>query len=265
MVKEFGEKGYWALILGGSSGLGLASAKKLAAHGMNICILHRSPKIELEEISSNFEEIKTMGVELATFNMDITAPDKRRAMLADFKAIIGPTGSVRCLIHSIAKGSLKPMTKEGEPHLGNDDFLITMQNMAFSLYDWTAALFEAGLFANDARVISFTSEGGKKAIQYYAAVSAAKAALEAISRSIALEFAPHGIRANCIQAGLVETRSLKMIPGSEVLIAHKLARNPFRRLTTPDDVADVVYLLSKDESAWINGTVIPVDGGEQLN
>jgi enoyl-[acyl-carrier protein] reductase III len=265
MVKEFSDQGYWALILGGSSGLGLASAKKLAAHGMNICIVHRNTRIELAEISSHFDDIRAMGVELATFNMDITSTDKCKALLTDLKTIMEPAGRVRCLLHSIAKGSLKPMIQNGEPTLKNDDFLITMQNMAFSLYDWTTAVFEAELFASDARVISFTSEGGTRPIKYYAAVSAAKAALEAISRSIALEFAPHGIRANCIQAGFVETRSSKMIPGSEVLIQHSLKRNPFKRLTQPEDVADVVYLLCKDESAWINGTVIPVDGGEQLN
>jgi len=55
-----------------------------------------------------------------------------------------------------------------------------------------------------------------------------------------------------------------MIPGSEQIIKHTLKRNPNKRLTTPEDVANVVYLLTKDESAWITGTVIPVVGGEHL-
>jgi enoyl-[acyl-carrier protein] reductase III len=262
MVGEFSEHGYWALILGGSSGLGLASAKKLAAHGMNICIVHRNSRIEMEEISAHFAEIKSKGVDLATFNIDVTSPNKRASMLEDLKEILKPKYKIRCLVHSIAKGSLKPMVAKNDSTLGNDDFEITMQNMAFSLYDWTAAIYKAGLFASDARVISFTSEGSKKAMKHYAAVSAAKAALEAISRSIALEFAPYGIRANCIQAGVTDTRSLRMIPGSAELIQHSLNRNPFKRLTLPEDVANLVYLLCKDESAWINGTIIPVDGGE---
>jgi enoyl-[acyl-carrier protein] reductase I len=56
-----------------------------------------------------------------------------------------------------------------------------------------------------------------------------------------------------------------MIPGSEQLKAYSLKRNPFQRLTTPEEVANVVYLLSKDEASWINGTVIKVDGGESLS
>ena len=137
--------------------------------------------------------------------------------------------------------------------------------MAISLYDWTRSLFDKKLFAADARVISFTSEGNKKAFKSYAAVSAAKAALEAITRNIALEFAPVGIKANCIQAGVTDTEAFRMIPGHEALKKNTLNRNPFKRLTTPEDVANVVYLLSKDEAAWINGSIIIADGGEHIS
>ncbi|MGA9326092.1 MAG: SDR family oxidoreductase, partial [Salegentibacter sp.] len=88
--------------------------------------------------------------------------------------------------------------------------------------------------------------------------------LEAITRNMALEFAPHGIRANCIQAGVTVTKSFRLIPGHETLRLHAQRHNPFKRLTVPKDVANVVYLLSKDEASWITGTIIPVNGGEHL-
>src|SRR5690606_18279845 len=106
--------------------------------------------------------------------------------------------------------------------------------------------------------------GNSRALKGYAAVSAAKAALEAITRNIALEFAPYGIRANCIQAGLTDTKSQRMIPGSKEMKDLAISRNPFKRITTPEDVANAVYLLCKEEASWINGTVIPVDGGESI-
>jgi len=56
-----------------------------------------------------------------------------------------------------------------------------------------------------------------------------------------------------------------MIPGSDQIREHTLRRNPNNRLTTPEDVANVVYLLSRDEAQWITGTIIPVDGGEHLS
>jgi enoyl-[acyl-carrier protein] reductase III len=264
MVRDFANTGYWAVVLGGSSGLGLAAAKKLAQHGMNICIVHRSPRAEMEKIQHEFTQVKSNRIMFVDFNADILNLQKQHEILTEIKKKIGKKGSVRCLLHSIAKGNLKPMTGN-EPTLTADDFQMTLHAMAISLYDWTKAIFNEELFAKDARVLSFTSEGSIKAWKHYGAVSAAKAALEAISRNIALEFAPFGIRSNCIQAGVTDTRSLRMIPGSEKIVDYAKQRNPFQRLTTPEDVAGVVYLLCKDEAAWINGTVIPVNGGEHIN
>jgi len=259
MVNEF--ENTWAIILGGSSGLGLASAKKLAENGMNICIIHRNTRVELPEIEQEFEEIKSKGVSLLRFNMDALQPEKRQEIISQIKSEIG-SDKVKCLIHSIAKGSLKSMTAGNS--LTNDDFLLTIHAMAISLYDWTKSIFDAALFHQDARIISFTSEGSLKPIPNYGAVSAAKATLEAISRQIAAEFAPFGIKSNCIQAGVTDTKSLQLIPNSEKIKEIAIKRNPFKRLTTPEDVANVVYILCKDEAKWINGTIIKVDGGESL-
>ncbi|CAN5215984.1 SDR family oxidoreductase [soil metagenome] len=263
MVKEFKDLNYWALILGGSSGLGLATARKLAQHGMNIIIIHRDRKSEMDDIEEAFEEIRNSDVRLESFNVDAIQKDKRGNLIDEISKILAAKGRIRTLVHSIAKGNLKPITGEGEV-LKNIDFQLTLDAMALSLYDWTQAVFQANLFAKDARVISFTSEGNQKAWANYAAVSVAKVAMESITRSMALEYAPYGIRANCIQAGVTVTRSFQLIPGSETLKDHALKRNPFRRLTVPKDVANVVYLLSKDEACWITGTIIPVNGGEHL-
>ena len=263
MVTEFKDLDYWALILGGSSGLGLATARKLAQHGMNIIIIHRDRKAEIPDIEEAFEEIRNSDVRLESFNIDAVQKEKRGLLIEEIKDILGEKGKIRTLVHSIARGNLKPLTGEG-PILENIDFQLTLDAMALSLYDWTQAVFRAKMFAKDARVISFTSEGNQKAWANYAAVSVAKVAMESITRSMALEFAPYGIRANCIQAGVTVTRSFQMIPGSETLKEHALKHNPFRRLTVPKDVANVVYLLSKDEACWITGSIIPVNGGEHL-
>ena len=265
MTKDFQHKNYWALILGGSSGLGLATAKKLAKHGMNICIIHRNSRAQESEINTEFDVIKAEGVQFKSFNIDAFKAEKRTQIISELKEILGSEGKIKTLVHSVAKGNLKPMQDDEKPTLKTDDFNLTIKAMAISLFDWTSALFDSELFASDTRIISFTSEGNTKAWKNYAAVSAAKVTLEAITRNIALEFAPYGIRANCIQAGITDTASLRMIPGSEKIKEHSLLRNPFNRLTLPEDVANAVYLLSKDEASWINGTIIKVDGGESLS
>lgn len=264
-MKEFQNKNEWALILGGSSGLGLATAKKLAKHGLNICIVHRNSRMQEEDIQAEFKIIQQENVAFKSFNTDAFKPEKREAVIAELKSIFGEKHKIKILVHSVAKGNLKPMVSNKTAVLKNDDFVLTINAMAISLYDWTKALFEAKLFAKDGRILSFTSEGNTKAWQNYAAVSAAKVTLEAITRNIALEFAKYGIKANCIQAGVTDTSSLRMIPGSDKIIEYTLKRNPNKRLTRPEDVANVVYLLSKDEASWITGTIIPVDGGEHLS
>ncbi|WP_411030654.1 SDR family oxidoreductase [Spongiimicrobium sp. 3-5] len=257
-------KNVWALILGGSHGIGLATAKKLAAEGFNICIVHRDRRSDLEVVNRNFKEITLSAIKFKSYNIDAVNPLKRKELIQDIKTCLLPNEKIGVLVHSIAKGNLKPMLSDKEKELDNQDFHLTLDAMALSLYDWTKALIVNALFAEDTRIISFTSEGNSKAWANYGAVSVAKAALEALMRNMALEFAPLGIKVNCIQAGITDTRSFKMIPGSNKLKENALIRNPNLRLTKPKDIANVVYLLCRKEAQWITGTVIKVDGGESL-
>jgi NAD(P)-dependent dehydrogenase (short-subunit alcohol dehydrogenase family) len=158
-----------------------------------------------------------------------------------------------------------PPEYPGDRFLEEEDMARTIHAMGTSLLGWTQEIQRRGLFASDARVLGLTSEGNAVAWKGYAAVSAAKTALEAVSRAIAVEMAHVGIRSNIVQAGVTDTPALRAIPGSDRLVAQARSRNPFRRLTTPADVADVIFLLALPESAWINGALIRVDGGERVS
>jgi len=95
-------------------------------------------------------------------------------------------------------------------------------------------------------------------------VSAAKAALEALTRQLALELAPWEITANAVCAGVTQTPALAKIPGSDRMLQMARERNPRGRLTTPEDVAGALVALSRPEAGWISGNVINVDGGEEV-
>jgi NAD(P)-dependent dehydrogenase (short-subunit alcohol dehydrogenase family) len=300
----------WALILGGSSGFGLAAARKLAAEGMSVCVVHRDRRGSMDRVNREFDEIRANGHGFASLNLDALSPEGMAAVVAELTSRLGPDGKVRVLLHSIAYGNLKPvvasrppgrapaltrladalavaladvdraadeLAESGEPIfqalrpvdyggavLDDEDMARTIYSMGTSLLTWVQRIHSAGLFAADARVIGLTSEGNEIAWRGYAAVAAAKSALESVSRAIAVEFAPHGIRSNIIQAGVTDTPALRVIPGSARMKAGARMRNPFGRLTTPEDVAGVVYLLSLDEAGWINGALIRVDGGEHV-
>lgn len=254
----------WALILGGSSGIGLATARKLAMHGYSLVVLHRDRRADMMEVENEFEFIRSSGVQLKSFNVDALNKVKIEEVFPTISELLGES-KISVLVHSIAKGNLKPLSSiDSQDSLDAQDFEHTINAMGISFYTWTKLLLEKDLFAPDSRVIAFTSEGSCKAWEGYAAVSAAKAGLEAISRAMALEFAPMGLRVNCIQAGVTDTQSFRRIPNSDFLKKQALAKNPFKRLTTPEDVANAVFLLTTEEAKWINGTVLKVDGGESL-
>jgi len=109
-----------------------------------------------------------------------------------------------------------------------------------------------------------TSEGAHRAVPTYGPVSAAKAALEAHVRQLALELIQHGITVNAIRAGVTDTPALRRIPGHEELKSVAEARNPGGRLTRPEDVADALVALASPRLYWMTGNTIGVDGGEMI-
>jgi NAD(P)-dependent dehydrogenase (short-subunit alcohol dehydrogenase family) len=305
-------EGSWALILGGSSGFGLATAHQLSRHGVNLCLVHRDRRGAMPRIQPEFDAIRERGVSLLAFNDDALSRERRSAVLDQLAPALGERGKIRLVLHSIAFGNLKlvaPEAKRGdtartalaaalgldevklgetvdrlfaegndalaaltsapsypsEAFIEEEDLQQTIHAMGTSLLGWVQELHRRGLFAEDARVIGLTSEGNEVAWKGYAAVAAAKVALESISRAIAVEMAPYGIRSNVIQAGVTDTPALRLIPGNAHLKAAARRRNPFGRLTTPEDVARVIHLLCLPEAAWINGEVIRVDGGEHVS
>ncbi len=289
----FTGENYYALILGASSGMGLATAEKLAQEGMNLCLVHRDRRSRSQEIDAAFTKLREHKVQVLSFNLNALQATGRSTVIDALQEELDRDhGKIRLLLHAISRGNLKrlappreqqqtnvsiqpetlaamthlspPKPEKGEALLGGDDFALTIHAMATSLWDWTHVVMQADLFASDARILGLTSEGNQRAWPYYAAVSAAKVALESLIRAMAKELAPYGLRSNVIQAGVTDTPSLRMIPGSEQLKAGAILRNPFGRLTMPEDVAKVVALLCTDEAAWINGALIPVDGGERV-
>ena len=257
-------KDKWAVVLGSSSGFGEALSIGLAKAGMNIFGIHLDRKGTMPKVEEIIEKIKSEGREAKFFNINVSDEEKRKETIQSIKDIAGEN-SVKILIHSVAFGTLKYyVAEEQNQMLNRKNIDMTLDVMANTIVYWAQELVTEKLMGSGGRIFVMTSSGSHRVWPTYGAVSAAKAAIEAHIRQLAVELAPYGITANSIRAGVTDTPALRKIPGNDALIDHALKANPSGRLTTPEDVAKAIVLLSKDDAQWITGNVIGVDGGEDL-
>jgi NAD(P)-dependent dehydrogenase (short-subunit alcohol dehydrogenase family) len=256
----------WALILGASSGFGGATAVQLAKTGFHIFGVHLDRKATMPNVERIIAEIESSGRQAVFFNMNASDAERRQEALATMKEKATETGGqVRVLMHSLAFGTLKPFVADDPKQAVTQPQMdMTLDVMAHSLVYWVQGLIQQNLMRQGGRIYAMTSSGGSRVWPTYGAVSAAKAALESHIRQLALELAPRGITANAILAGVTDTPALRKIPGNERMIEVASERNPSGRLTRPDDIAKAISVLCHEDTYWMTGNVIHVDGGEDI-
>jgi len=147
--------------------------------------------------------------------------------------------------------------------------------LAFDEWDWTmninarAALLcsqrAAKLMTGSGAIVSISSLGSRMVMPIYTAVGVSKAALEALTRYLAIELAPKGIRVNAVSAAAVETEALKVYTQDPNLPKPLITSTPAGRMVRPEDIADVVAFLCGDAASMIRGQIIVVDGGFSLS
>lgn len=262
----------WAVVLGASSGFGAATAKAWARAGFGIVGVHldlRGTKAAAEAVR---DEIAELGARVQFHNVNAADDDKRAGVVAaigelfEERRAAGEQPMVGAMLHSLAFGTTLHYVSEDEERqeLTRKQMEMTADVMAHSLVYWTRDLYHAGFLGRGSRIYAMTSEGAILAVPTYGAVSAAKAALEAHVRQLALELAPAGITVNAVRAGVTDTPALRRIPGWEQLKEAAVTRNPNARLTQPEDVADALVAMATPGTHWMTGNVLGVDGGEVM-
>ena len=251
----------WVLLLGGSTGHGAATAKRLAKDGYGIIAFHfdrgEAKKIAQETIDQVND--LTNG-RCHYFNTNAASEETIDKYLPEIQKITNGK-PLKLLLHSIAFGTTTNFF--GEKPVTQRQMDMTIHVMGNSLLYWTQKLFGEGLLGKGSRVMGLTSEGNYLAMEGYGPVSVAKVAMEAIIRQIGWELGQHGITANAVQAGITPTRALTKITDRwEEWIESTKSRNPMHRTTMPEDVAGTISMLLKPEADFINCSIIYCDGGE---
>ena len=241
-----------AFISGGSRGIGRATALKLASGGSDVAILYYNSHEEAEAVC---ELIRGLGRRALAVQADVSQPDSVGEAFAEFKKHFD---RVDLLISNAALGVLKPAMEMTLNH-----FRRCMETNALALN--TLAQNAVPMMSAGGSIISLSSLGSERAIPNYTFIGASKAALEALSRGLAQELGPLGIRVNCVSAGVVDTDALKHFPNRENLLDEYKVRTPLGPTLSPEQVADAIYLLCLPEAAMITGHTLFVDGGYAIS
>ena len=245
-------KGKKALITGGSRGIGLAIALRLASEGADIAINFRRDE---EAASKAAREIERLGQKALLLKADVSNHKDIKEM---FEKLNESFGDLDYLVSNAVSGVLGSAERIGR--LGWERALNTNARAFMLCVQGALKHFDDSIKS----IVAISSIGGKMVLPGYTAVGASKAALESLVRYFGRELAPRGINVNAVSGGPVDTASLDYFPEKEQVIDEWKKRTPSGRIGTPEDIAPVVSFLLSEEASWIQGQTIVIDGGLTL-
>jgi len=238
-----------AIVSGGSDGIGLAIAKKLASKGAHVIICARNQK-KLLEVT---EEIRKSGGKCDGNVLDISMAEEYSRMITDVAEKYGLDILVNNAAH-VGMGLIEDVNL--------DEFQKNFRTNVDAPYIATKAAMKA-MSGKGGSIINISSINGERAMIGMSGYGASKAALLHFTRNAAMEGARFGIRIDSITPGPIMTPATKAWFDSDPNAGTAIANaNPMGRIGTPEEVANVVYFLASDESSYITGASIPVDGGK---
>lgn len=242
-----------AVITGSGRGIGRGIALSLARRGCNVAVNFFRHREDAEQTAA---EVESFGVKAAIIKANVAKEDEIRGLVDEAARQLG---SVDIFVGNAASGVLKPIT-EIDAKAWDWTLNINARSILFGAQAAVPYMRRQGW----GRIITITSIGSRRVFPEYGVVGVSKAAIEAVTRYLAVELARENIIANCISPGVVLTGALDFFPRRDAMIAHAEQNTPAGRLVTPEDVGNVTAWLCSEEARMIVGQTIELDGGYSL-
>ena len=244
--KEF--QGAWVVVTGGSRGIGRAIALDFASKGANVAIVYLDHRVQAQQV---LNELKALGVEAEEHATDVKNFSAINELFADF---IKRHGRIDVLVNCAGINRDRTFTK-----LTVEQWHEVIDTNLTGAFNCSKAVWDQMKTQNYGRIVSISSVVGQAGNFGQTNYSASKAGLLGFTKSLAQEGARNNITVNAICPGFVDTEALGPISKEERAAAQ--TRIPMRRFGRPEEVAAAVRFLASEESSYITGSVLKVDGG----
>jgi 3-oxoacyl-[acyl-carrier protein] reductase len=244
----FGVTGKRYLVLGGGQGMGEATARLLASLGAGVALLD----LELERAERVAEDLRASGAQTLAVAADVTDESATEAAIDRVEREFGPLDGMVTVIGMAGWGTILEMTAE----TWDRDHQRNLRYFFFAAREVARRLIER---QSPGTIVCVASVDGIRSAPNHASYGAAKAGLINLTKTMATEWAQHGIRVNCVAPGGIVTPRIPL--GDPQLEAEGMARVPMKRRGLVEDIAKAAVFFLSDMSPYVTGQTLAVDGG----
>ncbi len=239
-----------AIVTGGASGIGLAIAETFVKNKITTIIIGRDTK-KLKAVKQKLGD----GCDIQAFDLK-----DRKGIPAFIKKLVKKHGGIDILVNNAGINMKKPLIE-----VSDEDFDNIIETNVQSIFSLSREVVKYMLPNKKGSIVNISSMASQYGIPKVIAYSASKGAIESMTRAMAVELSPNGIRVNCIAPGFIATEmSAKALNNDPERKNKALGRTPMGYLGEPKDIGTTALFLASDAAKYITGVILPVDGGNSI-